>query len=56
MEDLREDFDALEEKIGKEKIDRVQAIEKNFDSIIEQIAARQINIFYNEEGNVKKCY
>jgi hypothetical protein len=54
--ELEADLEALEEKIGKEKIERVGAIEENFDAIIEQIAARQINIFQNKEGNVKKCY
>lgn len=44
----------LEEDFGQENIDRANAINENFDDIVEQIVASGINVFFNEETNSHK--
>jgi hypothetical protein len=45
----------LVEQFGKETIDRVNFINRNFDKIVEAIANSNIEIFADENNEFKKC-
>ena len=46
----------LVDKYGKERVDRYEAINENFDSIVTQITGSGINIFFDpESGTHKNC-
>jgi hypothetical protein len=43
------------DKIGKDNLERINFINKNFDSIVEALAAGKVNIFFDENNEFKKC-
>lgn len=43
------------DKIGKDNLERINFINKNFDTIVEALAAGKINIFFDENDQFKKC-
>jgi hypothetical protein len=48
----REEFT---DKIGADNLERINFINKNFDSIVEALAAGKVNIFFDENNEFKKC-
>ena len=43
------------EEIGEDILERVNFINKNFDKIVEALAASKINVFFDENNQFKKC-
>lgn len=43
------------EEIGEDNLERVNFINKNFDKIVEALAASKINVFFDENDQFKKC-
>jgi hypothetical protein len=43
------------EEIGEDMLERVNFINKNFDKIVEALAASKINVFFDENNQFKKC-
>lgn len=44
-----------EEMVGKDALRRAEFINKNFEKIISKFAEAKINIFFDENGETKKC-
>ena len=43
------------DEIGEDNLERVNFINKNFDKIVEALAASKINVFFDENDQFKKC-
>jgi hypothetical protein len=43
------------DKVGKDNLERINFINKNFDNIIEALAEGKVNIFFDENDQFKKC-
>ena len=43
------------DEIGEDILERVNFINKNFDKIVEALAASKINVFFDENNQFKKC-
>ena len=43
------------DEIGEDNLERVNFINKNFDKIVEALAASKINVFFDEDNQFKKC-
>jgi hypothetical protein len=44
-----------EEIVGKDALKRAEYINNNFDKIISKFAEVKVNIFFDENGETKKC-
>jgi hypothetical protein len=43
------------DKIGKDNLERINFINKNFDNIVKALAEGKVNIFFDENDQFKKC-